>query len=64
MMGERLALRLGLTAAEVVERMEHLLLRIGVRWTPRGRKGERAALSPGKRVAAPEMTGAAARRHQ
>ena len=63
MMGERLALSLGLTATEIIERMEHLLLRIGVRWTPKG-KGESAALSPGKRVAAPDMTGAAARRHQ
>jgi len=61
-MGERLALVVALTAAEVVERMEHLLLRISVRWT--ARDGARRVLPcpPGKRVGGPEMTIKAARR--
>jgi hypothetical protein len=63
-MGELLALAVALTAAEVVERMEHLLLSIGVRWAAREGSARVRSCPPAERVGAPESTIAAARRDQ
>lgn len=61
-MGERLALVVALTAAEVVERIEHLLVGISVRWAARERAGRVRPCPPEELVGVPEMTIVAARR--
>jgi hypothetical protein len=61
MIGERLALVVALTAAEVVERIKHLLVGISVRWAPE-RAGRVRPCPPEELVGVPEMTIVAARR--
>ena len=62
MRGERLAVSLALTAAEIVERIEHLLLRIGLPWVGRDARVGLRTRPRERPVAAPEIAISAAGR--
>ncbi len=53
MRGERLAVSLALTAAEIIDRIEHLLLRIGLPWVGRNARVGLRTRPPGRPATAP-----------